>query len=121
MTKPGSNSGIYFHSQPEDSWPSMGHEAQVNNTQTDPVKTGSLYAVVKVYEAPAKDNEWFTEEVIVKGKNIVIKVNGKLIVDYTEPEGVTATRRLSKGKFALQAHDPDSVVSYRNIRVKPLP
>jgi len=122
MTTPGSNSGIFFHSQPEDNWPSIGYETQINNTHKDPVKTGSIYYVVKLYEpAVAKDNEWWTHEVIVKGKNIVIKVNGKTVVDYTEPEGVTSPHRLGKGKFALQAHDPESVVKYRNIRVKPLP
>jgi hypothetical protein len=76
--------------------------------------------VVKNYEPPAKDNEWFTEEIVVNGKNIVTKVNGKTIVDYTEPEGVSSPHRLSKGLFALQAHDPGSVTKYRNIMVKPL-
>jgi hypothetical protein len=121
MTTPGSNSGIFFHSQPFEGWPTVGHETQINNTHKDPVKTGSIYFIVKLYEAAAKDNEWWTHEVIVKGQNIVIKVNGKVIVDYTEPEGITSTHRLGKGKFALQAHDPESVVMYRNIRVKPLP
>jgi len=30
-------------------------------------------------------------------------------------------RRLSSGTFALQGHDPESTVYFRNIRVKPLP
>ncbi|MGE4004171.1 MAG: DUF1080 domain-containing protein [Planctomycetaceae bacterium] len=122
MTTPGSNSGIYFHTKYLDSgWPMDGYEAQVNVTQGDPVKTGSLYNVIKLYETPAKDNEWWTQTIIVKGKNIVVKINGKVVIDYTEPEGVTGTRRLSEGKFALQAHDPKSVTYYKNIRVKELP
>jgi hypothetical protein len=32
-----------------------------------------------------------------------------------------AGRRLSSGTFALQCHDPESVVHFRNIRVRPLP
>lgn len=38
MTKPKANSGIYFHTkfQPE-GWPDNGYEAQVNNSQGDPV------------------------------------------------------------------------------------
>lgn len=121
MTTPGSNSGIYFHTAYEDTWPSHGHECQVNVTHGDPVKTGSLYNVVKLYETPAKDNQWWTQHIKVKGKNIVVKINGKIVLDYTEPEGVTAERRLSEGAFALQAHDPKSRVYYRNVRVKPLP
>ena len=51
--------------------------------QEDKRKTGSLYAVDDVLTPPAKDDEWFTQEVIVKGKNIVIKVNGKELINYT--------------------------------------
>ena len=120
-TTPGSNSGIYFHTKyQETGWPEIGHEAQVNVTHGDPVKTGSVYGIVKLYETPAKDNEWWTQHIIVKGKNIVIKINGKTVIDYTEPEGIKGLRKLSKGSMALQAHDPKSVVYYRNLRIKPL-
>ncbi|NBV44694.1 MAG: DUF1080 domain-containing protein [Planctomycetia bacterium] len=123
MTKPGANSGIYFHTRYQpDGWPEKGHEAQVNNSQSDPVRTGSLYNVVKNFEAPAKDDTWFTEEVIVEGDHIVIKVDGKTIVDFVEKTAeVKDGRKLSAGTFALQAHDPGSEVHYRNIRVKRLP
>jgi hypothetical protein len=122
MTKPNSNSGIFFHTvfQPE-GWPTVGYEAQVNNTHKDPVKTGSIYNTVKNFIPPAADNEWFTEEVIVKGKAVTVLVNGKTLFEFVEPEGVTGTRKLSAGTFALQAHDPVSEVRYRNIRVKRLP
>jgi hypothetical protein len=121
-TEPKANSGIYFHTkwQP-DGWPNTGYEAQVNNSHGDPVKTASLYNVVKNFEAPAKDGEWFTEEIIVEGKHVVTKVNGKTIVDYTEPDVLDRPfPKLDKGTFALQAHDPGSLVRYRNIMVKPL-
>jgi hypothetical protein len=127
MTTPGSNSGIYFHTQYlENGWPEYGYEAQVNNTHPDPRKTASLYAIKDVLEAPAKDNEWFTEQITVKGKRIIIQVNGKTLVDYTEPENAErpanmAHRLLSSGTFALQGHDPKSKVFYKNIMVRPLP
>jgi len=123
MTKPVSNSGIYFHTEyQETGWPSKGYEAQVNNTHTDWRKTGSLYAVKDVNESLAKDNEWFTEHIIVRDKRIIIKVNGKTMVDWTEPEDFTLEdqpgRKLSSGTFALQGHDPKSVVYFKNIMVK---
>lgn len=123
LTKPNSNSGIYFHTTfQEKGWPGQGHEAQVNNSAGDPVRTGSLYNVVKNLAAPAKDDEWFTEEVIVKGNHIVIKVNGKTIVDHVEKsDEIKGGRKLSSGTFALQAHDPDSEVHYKSIKVMPLP
>jgi hypothetical protein len=126
MTTPGSNSGIYFHTRyQEEGWPRFGHEAQVNITHGDPKKSGSLYGIVDVSDPPAKDDEWHTEHVIVKGRHIVIKLNGKTVVDYTEPEDKEAfskdfERRLGKGTFALQAHDPKSKVYYRKIQVKRL-
>ena len=125
MTAPGANSGLYFHTAyQEEGWPAKGYEAQVNNTyESDPRKTGSLYGIDDVMEAPAPDNEWFTEHIIVQGKTIIIKVNDKTLVEYTEPDSVMQEggRMLDSGTFALQAHDPDSRVYYRNIMVKPLP
>ena len=125
MTMPGANSGLYFHTAyQEEGWPSKGYEAQVNNSyDSDPRKTGSLYGIDDVMEAPAPDNEWFTEHIIVQGKTITIRVNDKTLVEYTEPDTLTQEggRMLDSGTFALQAHDPDSRVYYRNIMVKPLP
>ena len=127
LTTRGSNSGIYFSTrfQP-DGWPKYGYEVQVNNTHTDPKKTGGLYAVSDVFEAPAKDGKWFEMHITVQGKHVVIKVDGKTVVDYTEPAGKEPpkdgfVRVISEGTFALQAHDPKSEVHYKNIRVKKLP
>lgn len=126
-TTPGSNSGIYFHTKYQESgWPKYGYECQVNITQGDPKKSGGIYSVQDVAEPPAKDNEWYTQEIIVEGRHVILKINGKVTADYTEPEGKEAfskdfERRLGEGTFALQAHDPDSKVSFRNLSVKRLP
>ncbi len=119
MTTPGSNSGIFIHTTYQaEGWPSKGYEIQVNNTHTDWRKTGSIYAIQDVKEAPAKDDEWFTEHIIVQGKKITVLVNGKVINEYTEPaEG----GKLSSGTFALQGHDPKSKVFYKDVMVKILP
>ena len=121
-TKPKANSGIYFHTRfLATGWPDRGYEAQVNNTQGDPKKTGGLYNVQDNFEAPVKDDEWFDYEIMVKGKQIVVKINGKTISDYTEPADLDRPDRcLSSGTFALQAHDPGSKVYYKDLMVKPL-
>lgn len=57
MTKPGSNSGVFFHTvYQKENWPKIGLEAQVNATQGDPRKTGSLYNVaeIRVYDSIEK-------------------------------------------------------------------
>ena len=123
-TMPGANSGIYIHTAfQQGGWPSKGYEVQVNNSHTDWRRTGSLYGIEDVKEVYVKDNEWFTEYVKVQGKNIVIKINDKTVVDYNEPAERSAgqdSRKLSSGTFALQGHDPKSIVYYKNIQVKPL-
>ena len=127
MTTPGSNSGIYFHTQyQEKDWPRKGYEVQVNNSHTDWRRTGSLWAIQDVKETYAKDNEWFTLHIKVSGKHITLAINDKTVVDYTEPENVQREegmkdRIISSGTFALQGHDPKSKVYYRNIKVKVLP
>jgi hypothetical protein len=130
MTKPHANSGMYFHTKyQEEGWPSHGIEVQVNNTHGDPIKTGSLYQIKNIMNnSPAKDNEWFTQEVDVEGRHVTIKVNGKVVNEYTFPEdykrdGNWEDNVLSPngGTFALQGHDPNSETHYRKIMVKPLP
>ena len=127
MTTAGSNSGIYFHTKyQEGGWPQKGYEVQVNNSHTDWRRTGSLWAVDDVKETFVKDNEWFILHIKVKGKNISVSINDKLVVDYTEPENPQRDegmkeRILSTGTFALQGHDPRSTVYYKNIWVKVIP
>ena len=127
MAKNNSNGGVYVLTEYQDKgFPRKGFEVQVNNTYArDPVKTGSLYHVMDVKETLPKDDEWFTEHIIVQGNTITVNVNGKEIVKWTQPadwaggrEG--AGRAIGPGTIALQGHDPNSTVYYKNIRVKPL-
>ena len=132
MAAPNSNGGIYFHTEfQEKGFPRKGFEVQVNNTyQRDPVKSGSLYHVkdvgVEEIKGITKDNEWFTEHIIVQDNTVTVKLNGKEVVKWVQPadwnggrEG--AGRVLGRGTFAFQGHDPNSTVHYKNVRVKPLP
>jgi hypothetical protein len=128
LTKPNANGGIYFHTKyQETGWPDLGFEVQVNNTYTrDHRKTGSLYMIHDITAQLAQDDEWFTEHIIVTGKRVIVRVNDRVVVDWTEPDTPVPPanapgRVLNRGTFALQGHDPGSVVYYRNILVKPLP
>ena len=125
MTEPHSNGGIYFHTHYQASgWPTNGFECQVNVSHSDWKKTGSLYDVANLGNTPAKDNEWWTQDITVQGGKVTVKINDVLVLEYTEPPGVQPgkvfTRKLAVGTFALQGHDPKSVVHYKNIRVKRL-
>ena len=87
-------------------------------------KTGSLYDVVNLGHTPAKDNQWWTQHITVKGNKVTVKIDGITVLEYSEPKGAQAgadfTRKLDMGTFAFQAHDPKSVVRYKNVRVKRL-
>ena len=127
MTLPGANGGVFIDTEYLDSgWPAKGFEVQVNNTYVkDPRKTASLYEVKDNGEEVAKDNQWFTEHIIAKGDTITIKVNEKLVTEWTQPADWQGTktfpgRRIGPGTIALQGHDPGSTVYYKNIRIKPL-
>lgn len=136
MTAPGANSGVYVHTKRQGpGWPAAGYELQVINSNppaettngyVEHKMTGSVYAVRNTWVAPAKDGEWFNYRIRVVGKTIQTFVNDDLVAEYAEaPNAPRAPdkkgRYLGSGTFALQAHDPASVVKYRNIRVKVLP
>jgi Domain of Unknown Function (DUF1080) len=136
MTRAGSNGGVYVLTEFQEvggnerasgRFPSKGFEIQVNNSHGDRIRTGSLYHVVDILdESPVKDDEWFTETITVRGDTIVVKVNDKQVVEWTQTADWNGGREgpgrriTGPGTIALQAHDPKSTVFYRNIRIKPL-
>lgn len=122
QTTPGSNGGIFFHTRfQEEGWPTHGYESQINNTHGDPVKTGSIYNTVKLFQSAAQDDKWWTQKITVQGKRVTVEIDGKKVIDYVEPDDKAGPVKLSQGTFALQAHDPKSVIRYKNIYVRPLP
>jgi hypothetical protein len=122
----GGNSGLFFRAPFGPIWPEsdpsvpLGYEAQINSTHGDPNKTGSLYdapegAIVSVTESPVPPGKWFTQEVIVQGNRIIIKINGKTLTDYTDEK-----KRYKSGHLALQQHNPQTVVEFRKIEIQEL-
>jgi hypothetical protein len=134
LAKPQCNSGVYFHTAyQEKDYPYKGFEVQINNTATgeggylERKKTASLYGLRNIYKQFVPDDQWFKFHVAVRGKNVQIRLNGMLMVDYTEatppviPDGPETGRFLDRGTFALQCHNKGSVARFRSIRVRPLP
>ena len=136
MTSPGANSGIYVHTKWQGpGWPEAGYELQVINSNPPAEKmngyiehkmTGSVYAVRNAWQAPVADNVWFTYRIRVVGKTLQTFINDKLICEYAEGAAPFRPadkkgRLLGSGTFALQAHDPGSIVKYRNMKVRILP
>jgi hypothetical protein len=120
------NSGQYFRAKFEGGFP-PGYEAQINATGGDAIKTGSLYPdgrtklkdfkkdITVMNKAAHGPDEFFTQEVTAIGNKITIKVNGKQTIEFTDPNSTHM-----KGRFALQGHDPGTVVTFKKIEYKPI-
>ena len=120
------NSGQYFRTRFGPGFPA-GYEAQINATGGDAIKTGSLYPdgrtklgdfkkdICVMNTAAHKPDEFFTQEVIAQGDHIQIIVNGKKTVDFKDPN-----KTYTKGHFALQGHDPGSVMTFKKVEYKPI-
>jgi hypothetical protein len=106
------NSGMYIRARYGNGWP-RGYETQVENTSSDPQRTGSLYGIKKNFKQLVEDDTWWTQHVIAIGDRIIVKVNETIVVD-------TRHERYKSGHLVLQQHDPGSVVEYRNVMVKRL-
>src|SRR5450631_1560133 len=125
------NSGVYFHTAyQETGFPTKGFEVQINNTALgegtyrERKKTGSLYGLRNVYMQLIPDAQWFKLRVAVRGKNVQVRLNDTLVVDYTEPTpavipaGAERERYLDRGTFALQCHNDGSKALFRSVRVR---
>jgi uncharacterized protein (TIGR03067 family) len=115
------NSGVYFRTEYGLGWRGRnpkGYEAQIfHGDSEDPYKTGSLYGMAQASADVVKADEWFSLEVIATGNHIVIRVDGKDMVNLVDPE---STYR--KGHIALQVERPlNTVVQFRKIEIKELP
>lgn len=121
------NSGVYVKAPwVDNNWPVEGFELQVNSTQRDPVKTGSIYNILKLFESPSPADQWFTYHLIVEGDVLTVKVNDKVLYTYVDPAAgmpeIEGLKRISqKGYIALQQHDPGSKPKFKNIYLKKLP
>lgn len=121
------NSGMFFRAGFRGGVP-KGYEAQLNATHGDRVKTGSIYpngefgldkfkAVTCIMDKAAhKADEFFIQEVFADGPKLSTFVNGIRQIEWTDPEN-----RFKEGHFALQAHDPGSVMTFRKVEVKVMP
>ena len=127
MTKPGSNSGVYFHTAYQDKgFPDKGFEVQVNNSHTDWKRTAGLYDIKDTKEVYVKDDVWFTLYIKVEGKHVITKINKTVVTDWTQPDGFVPPkghpgRIIDHGTFAIQGHNQGSVIFFKDIMVRPLP
>jgi hypothetical protein len=132
MMQPGAESAVCFHTDHSLTSPAPGFQVLLANDSRGPNgfiqrrKTGSLQGVRHVWKQFIRDNEWFTLNIFVRQKQIQVRVNDMLVVDYIEPdepfsENPDFSCRIGRGTFALQALSSQGATFFRNFRVRPLP
>lgn len=128
----GSNSGIFIHTDMSTRDAALhlakGYEVQLNSAAQEKRKTGSLYAIVDLNESPVDETKWFQIRIMVHDKRIAVHLNDNKVLDYKEPDDVqrppSRAGRLFDphgGAIALQAHDPESIFYFKDIRIRELP
>lgn len=116
----GGTASLAFHRQQHRS----GYEVLFHNGPIDGTrKTGSLAGVRNLYRSLAADSTWTKFSLAVQGKNIVVKIGGTVVVDYTEPEHPYRTtenirQRLAHGPLALLGRK--GTVMFRDLEVRRL-
>ncbi|WP_028660432.1 3-keto-disaccharide hydrolase [Nocardioides insulae] len=114
-----------------------GHEIQINDSPetggNDPRKTGSIYGFADLDLAAARSTDkgvWNDLEIRVVGQHYTVLRNGEVINEFENVPGLpfpgrpndpdSSSRGLT-GHIGLQAHgSAGDVVSFRNVRVRPL-
>ena len=78
-SEPNSNGGIFIHTDHTTHSParrlSKGSEIQLNSSEREKRKTGSLYAVVDLPTSPVDETKWFTTLITVRGKRITVQLD----------------------------------------------
>lgn len=125
----GTNSGVFFHSDPKDPV-YKGFEVQVlDDSGTIPNKnsSGSIYDVATpMFNLARPAGEWNSYDITCQGSNVIVVVNGWKVIDVdlsklTMPVGKFATPLATlpnSGHVLLQDHGGE--IWYRNVLVKKL-
>lgn len=132
---PGANNGLGIHAPLEGDIAYVGKELQILDDTADIYANlepyqyhGSVYGIMAAERGALNPvGEWNSQEVIVKGDNIKITLNGKVILDGNIKEAAkngTLDKRdhpgllRNKGHIAFLGHG--SELAFRNIRIRDL-
>lgn len=119
------NSGVYFHTRFKPGTADVSQGAQFEIDCTIGRHTGGVYGFGRgwiVWPAPenetvVRQNEWNEMLVTVNGNRYISRLNGVLMVDYTDPRAPFLT-----GTIALQLHSGgEGHMQFRDIWVRELP
>ena len=106
------NSGIFLRTPVKPQDPASDcYELNIATEAVSPFPTGSFVKRQKG-KTPSYKSDWQTFEITAEGGHFVVKVNGELALDYTDPKPIP------RGRIALQFNQGKA--EFRNIKLKPL-
>ena len=106
------NSGVFLRTPPRPTDPAVDcYELNIAAPEVSPFHTGSLVGRAKAAEYAPRD-DWQTFEVQAEGARIRIRLNGREVLDYTDP------KPLLRGRIGLQFNS--GAVQFRNVKLRPL-
>jgi hypothetical protein len=135
LLTPGANNGLGIrHKIVGKTEGYSGMELQILDSEAPEYKDlkpyqyhGSVYGYIPAKRGHLKPaGEWNTQEVTANGNRITVKLNGVIILDGDLKEATKdlPADRIQEGLFRKKGHiaflGHDSVVKFKNIRIKPL-
>jgi len=105
------NSGIFLRSAAKGQPHITGYELQIFDDRKT-FKTGSIVDVAEAAPNKIKPNEWNSIEVRHIGQRVIVKMNGKQVLDVSD-------KRSLNGHLGLQ-FNPNKPISFRKIKIKEL-
>jgi hypothetical protein len=129
------NSGVFIRiaDRPPDPWFAVhhGYEVQILATGDEWHHSGCVYSLSRAEaEAQKPPGEWNEMEIAIRGETVDVTLNGTHVTHF-DPTGPLPERqypyepergpRPAAGYIGLQNHDAESVVSFREVSVEPLP
>lgn len=107
------NSGVFLRTIPNPTKEDVASKCYELNIApaSNPFPTGS-FVERKKSEASPDSNEWRKYEVIARGGRFVVNLDGREVLDYTDPKPV------ARGFIGLQFRE--GKIEFRNVKLKPL-
>lgn len=120
--QPDADSGVFvrFPAPGDDPWNAVkhGHEMEIGDPKAENPTwhTGSIYPFkAPVADVLARAGEWNTYEIVCRGQDYSVRINGQLVTTWTDAE-----RRSERGYIGLQNYNDNKTVRHRRLRVREL-
>jgi tetratricopeptide (TPR) repeat protein len=117
----GGDSGILLRTELGDLASSEGYEVQICHDLKYAGATGSVSTalpwkrVADVVANPVRPGQWFDMDVLIRGSQMLIRVNGSKVAEYEDASG-----RFTRGRLGLQVGRAGTRIEFRSIELREL-